>query len=349
VHDVVRISGDGIGPETIGAACRTVEATGVRIRWIDREMGSGAEEPLAGSTIELIRSVGVCLKGPVETPAGLRNLNVRLRRELDLYACVRPCKLYAGVPSLYETVDIVVVRENTEGMYTGIEFAMGEPATLELIGFIRSKTGREVNPDAGISVKAISEFGSRRISRFALEYAVMNGRKKVTASHKANIMKFSDGLFLAAARDVAAEGFPQIEFDDRIIDALCMQLIIGPERFDVLVMPNLYGDIVSELCAGLIGGVGLAPGGHLGDRAAIFEATHGTAPRLAATDRANPVGAILSAAMMLKHLGEGEAAGRLDEAVANVLAKGVGTPDVSADPSRTVGTTRFADLVIEGL
>src|SRR5207248_2005121 len=194
------------------------------------------EEPLAGSTVELIRSVGVCLKGPVETPAGLRNLNVTLRRELDLYACVRPCRLYQGVPSLYETVDIVVVRENTEGMYTGIEFAMGEPETLELIAFIRSGTGRDVHDDAGISVKTISEFGSRRITRFAMEYALANRRRKVTASHKANIMKFSDGLFLATARVVAADEFPQVEFEDRIIDALCMQLVLSPDRFDVLVM-----------------------------------------------------------------------------------------------------------------
>jgi isocitrate dehydrogenase (NAD+) len=349
MRDVARIWGQGVGPETIAAACRTVEATGVGISWVDLPMGSPASDPLPTATIDAIGSIGVCLKGPVETPLRMRSLNVTLRRELDLFAGVRPCKLYIGVPSLYESIDLVVIRENTEGMYTGIEFAMGQPATRELIGFIRDQTGREVRADSGISVKTISEFGSRRIVRFAMEYAIANARGKVTASHKANIMKFSDGLFLATARDVATNEFPQIGFDDRIIDALCMQLVLFPERFDVLVMPNLYGDVVSELGAGLIGGVGMAPGAHFGDGVAVFEATHGTAQRLAGANRANPVGAILSGAMLLKHLGEAEAANRVESAIAAVLSRGIGTADVSPDIRRAVGTSRLTDLVIEQL
>jgi isocitrate dehydrogenase (NAD+) len=274
-----------------------------------------------------------------------------LRQALDLYANVRPCRLYPGVPSLYERIDLVVVREGTEGMYTGQELAMGTEAVAELIGFIQETTGRTVRPDSGISVKQISEFGAERIVRFAFEWARTGGRTKVTASHKANIMKFSDGLFLEVARRVAQQ-YPSITFDDRIIDALCMQLIQAPERFDVLVMPNMYGDLVAELCAGLIGGTGVAPGAHFGEDIAVFEATHGTAPHLTGTNRADPVGAILSGAMLLRHMGEAEAGDRLEAAVAEVLADGTRvTYDLRAsdDDRPAAGTFAVTDAVIERL
>jgi isocitrate dehydrogenase (NAD+) len=356
-HRVTLIRGDGIGPEVVEAACRAVEAADVDVRWDDREMGAGAFERrgqvLPRDTLSSIREHGVALKGPIETPpaADLRNANVALRKELDLYANVRPCRLYPGVPSVYEEVDLVVVRENTEDVYTGIEFEIGTVEVKELIRFIEETTGIRVRQDSGISVKSISEAGSERIVRFAFEEARRRGRAKVTAAHKANIMKFSDGLFLDVARRVAAQ-YPDVAFEDRIIDALCMRLVQAPERSDVVVLPNLYGDIVSALGAGLIGGTGVAPGGHLGDDLAVFEATHGTAPELSGRDRANPVGVMLSAVMMLRHLGEGEAGDRLEGAVAAVLADGVDvTPDLraSGDDRPTVGTTRMTDAVIERL
>src|SRR5512133_3030713 len=325
---VTIVPGDGIGPEVIGAASRAIEATGVPIEWDRQEMGSGAVtrtgDPLPAATLEAIRATRVALKGPVETPpaAAMRSLNLALRRTLDLYANVRPCRLYQGVPSLYDVVDVVVVRENTEGMYTGIELEMGTPAAAEVIRFVASTTGVVLPHDSGISVKEITEHGSERIARFAFDYARSNGRAKVTASHKANIMKFSDGLFLTVARRVARE-YPELGFEDRIIDALCMQLIQAPERFDVLVMPNMYGDLVAELGAGLIGGTGVAPGGHFGGadgrELAVFEATHGTAARLAGTNRADPVGVILSAAMLLRHIGEVEAGDRVEDAIVSRL------------------------------
>ncbi|MEX0984577.1 MAG: isocitrate/isopropylmalate family dehydrogenase [Actinomycetota bacterium] len=356
-HRITLIPGDGIGPEVIEVARRCVEATGVSVEWERRDMGAGAYsrtgDPLPVATLDSIRSTQVALKGPIETPvtSGLRSANMTLRQGLDLYANVRPCRLYPGVPSLYDDVDIVVVRENTEGMYTGHEFEMGTPAVTELIRFIHDTTGRTVRPDSGISVKEISDSGSERVAEFAFRWAEENGRTTVTAAHKANIMKFSDGLFLEVSRRVAAR-HPSISFQDRIIDALSMQLIQLPERSDVLVMPNMYGDLVAELCAGLIGGTGVAPGGHFGDAAAVFEATHGTAPHLAGTDRANPVGAILSGVMMLHHLGETEAAGRLDAAVAAVLAEGTSvTFDVRApgDDRPAAGTYEVADAVVERL
>jgi isocitrate dehydrogenase (NAD+) len=248
---------------------------------------------------------------------------------------------------VYGDVDIVVVRENTEGMYTGIEIEMGTPAATELIGFIHDRTGRAVRPDSGISVKDISEFGATRVVRFAFDWAADHGRATVTAAHKANIMKFTDGLFLEAARRVAAEQ-PAIAFEDRIIDALCMQLIGSPDRFDVLVMPNMYGDLVAELCAGLIGGTGVAPGAHFGEDLAVFEATHGTATHLSGTNRANPVGVILSAGMLLRHIGERDAAARVEAAVAAVLADGVDvTFDLRApeDDRPAAGTFQVADAI----
>jgi len=358
---ITLIPGDGIGPEVIDAARRAVEATGVPVEWDRQDMGAGAfsrtGDPLPASTIAAITETRVALKGPIETPvtSGLRSANLSLRQGLDLFANVRPCRLYPGVPSLYDRVDLIVVRENTEGMYTGEELEMGTEAAAELIRYVHDTTGRSIRPDSGISVKEISASGSERIVRFAFDWAVANGRSAVVASHKANIMKFTDGLFLEVAREVAA-GYPAVAFDDRIIDALSMQLIQAPERFDVLVLPNMYGDLVAELCAGLIGGTGMAPGAHFGGASgrelAVFEATHGTAPRLAGTNRANPVGAILSGAMLLRHIGEREAGDRLEAAVAGVLADGEALPaDLRpADDDRPpAGTFAITDAIIARL
>ncbi len=360
-HRVTLIPGDGVGPEVIEASRRAIEATGAAIEWERMPMGAGAYSrtgnALPAETIASIRSNRVALKGPIETPvtSGLRSSNLELRRTLDLYANVRPCRLYAGVPSVYDAVDLIVVRENTEGMYTGLEFEMGTVAVKELIGFVEDATGRRIREDSGVSIKSISERGSERIVRFAFEEARRRGRTRVTASHKANIMKFSDGLFLEVARRVAAE-FPEVVFEDRIIDALCMQLIQAPERFDVLVMPNLYGDVAAELCAGLIGGTGVAPGGHFGGAGglelAVFEATHGTAPDLAGTNTANPVGVMLSGAMMLRHLAEIEAGDHLEAAIASVLSEREYLPrDLRApdDDRPPAGTFQFADAVIAKL
>ncbi len=360
-HRATLIPGDGIGPEVIEASRRVIEATGVSIEWERKPMGAGAfsrtGRALPAETLDSIRASRVALKGPIETPvtSGLRSSNLELRRSLDLYANVRPCRLYPGVPSVYESVDLVVVRENTEGMYTGLEFEMGTVAVKDLIDFVEDTTGRRIREDSGVSIKSISEHGSERIVRFAFEEARRRGRTKVTASHKANIMKFSDGLFLEVARRVATE-FPDVAFEDRIIDALCMQLIQAPERFEVLVMPNLYGDVAAELGAGLIGGTGVAPGGHFGGEAglelAVFEATHGTAPHLAGTNTANPVGAMLSGAMMLRHIDETDAGDRLEAAVAAVLVDGTHLPrDLRApgDDRPPAGTFQFADAVIASL
>jgi isocitrate dehydrogenase (NAD+) len=287
--------------------------------------------------------------------SGLRSTNLALRKQLDLFANVRPCRLYPGVPSIYDAVDMVVVRENTEGMYTGLELERGTPEVAELIAFIAGATGQRVRDDSGISVKEITASGSERVVRFAFEWARAHGRTKVTASHKANIMKFSDGLFLQTAREVA-EAYPDIAFDDRIIDALCMQLIQAPERFDVLVMPNMYGDLVAELGAGLIGGTGIAPGAHFGGadsrELAVFEATHGTATHLAGTNRADPLGVILSGAMLLRHIGETAAGDRVESAVAAVVADGTFVPyDLRAegDDRPAAGTFGVADAVIAAL
>ncbi len=327
------IPGDGIGPEVIEAARRCVEATGADIAWDRRELGTAAYirsgDPLPAATLESIREHGVALKGPVVTPAGWRNVNVELRKRLDLFANVRPCRRYPGVESPYGDVDLVVIRENTEDMYTGYEFDAGSPEVAELIGFLHAETGQVIREDSGLSIKAITRRASERIATFAFAWARDRGRRKITAGHKANIMKFSDGLFLEVARQVAA-GHPDVEFEGRIIDALCMQLVQRPERFDVLLLPNLYGDVASELGAGLIGGAAMAPGGHFGGprgrELAVFEATHGTAPKLAGRGVANPIGAILSGAMLLRHIGETEAGDRLETAVAAVLAAGDVTP-----------------------
>ena len=354
-HPATLIFGDGIGPVVVGAARRVLDATGVGLEWDVREAGGEAFESEGAAVpqalLDSIRANGVALKGPVATPLGaeFRSVNLTLRRELDLYATVRPCRRYAGVRSVYDDVDLVVIRESTEGMYTGMEFEEGAAPTKELIAFIEQETGRRIREDAGISIKAISIAGSERITRFAFEYARRHGRDRVTAAHKANIMKFSDGLFLSTARRIAEE-YPDVAFDDRIIDALCMQLVSAPERFDVLVMPNLYGDVVSDLGAGLIGGLGVAPGASFGDGVAVFEATHGTGPRIRDPRMANPIGVILSGVLMLRHLGEDDAARKVSAAVAQVLAKGASvTYDLkpSRDDPTAVSADEVADAVID--
>ena len=294
----------------------------------------------------------MALKGPVTTPvgSGFRSVNVALRKALELYSCLRPCKVYPGAPVRFEGVDIVVVRENIEDLYSGIEFERGSTAAGGLIDYIARTTGEEVLPDSGISIKAISDTRSRRIVSFAFDYARRHGRGKVTAVHKANIMKFSDGLFLAVAREVAAD-YPEIEFEDRIVDNMSMQLVQKPFQFDVVVAPNLYGDILSDLCAGLVGGLGLAPGANLSDDLAVFEATHGSAPKYTGMNKVNPMAMMLSGVMMLHHLGEDERADRLEGAIADVIAEGKNvTYDLKpAAPETAVGTSQVADAVIERL
>lgn len=356
IYDVTLIPGDGVGPEVTEAARRVLEATGAEFNWDIVTAGAAAQEaqgiPLPETVLESVRKNRVALKGPVTTPvgSGFRSVNVALRKGLELYACLRPCKTYPGVPSPFQNIDIVIVRENIEGLYSGIEFERGAPETARLIEFISGTVGESILTDSGISIKAISETGSRRIVRFAFEYARQHRRKKVTAVHKANIMKFSDGLFLAVARQVAGE-YPDIEFEDMIMDNMSMQLVQKPHQFDVIVAPNLYGDVLSDLCAGLIGGLGLAPGANLGDDIAVFEATHGSAPEFAGLNRVNPMAMMLSGVMMLRHLGEREKAERLEGAIAAVIAEGKNvTFDLRpAAPEMAVGTSQVADAVIEKL
>ena len=356
MYTITLIPGDGIGPEVIDAARRCIEATGVSIEWEVKEAGAGAIEkygtPLPDEVLDSIRKNKIALKGPITTPigSGFRSVNVALRRGLDLYACVRPCKLYPGVRSKYEQVDLVVVRENTEDLYAGIEFKEGAADTGELIEFIRERTGASIGADAGISLKPISSFASERITRFAFEYAKKNKRGKITAVHKANIMKYSDGVFLEAARRVARE-FPEVEFEERLVDNMCMQLVQKPQLYDVIVTPNLYGDIISDLCAGLVGGLGVAPGANVGE-VAIFEPTHGSAPKYAGLNKANPTAAILSGVMMLRYLGEEEAAQKLEGAVAKVIAEGKRvTYDLKEDPSdpSAVGTKEMAEAIMNAM
>ena len=354
---ITLIPGDGVGPEVIDAARRCIEATGARIEWEVVEAGAEVMEkygtPLPDHVLESIRRNRVALKGPVTTPVGegFRSVNVAIRKALDLYACVRPCRWYPGVRSSHQGVDLVIIRENTEDLYAGVEFAEGERETRELIEFVSKKGRGSVREDSGISLKAISRSGSERIVRFAFRYARENRRRKVTAVHKANIMKFSDGLFLEAARRVAQE-FPDIEFEDRIVDNMCMQLVQKPQLYDVIVAPNLYGDILSDLCAGLVGGLGVAPGANIGDEFAVFEPTHGSAPKYAGKNKVNPTAAILSGAMMLRHIGEEEKAERLERAVADVIAEGrYVTYDLkeSPDDPTAAGTREMADAVIRKL
>jgi isocitrate dehydrogenase (NAD+) len=353
-YDVTFIPGDGTGPELAEATRRVLEATGVEFHWDRHEAGIDEYEkhgnPFPDETLASLKRTGVGIKGPTTTPvgSGFRSVNVLLRKELDLYACIRPCKAYEGVRTRFPGTDVVVVRENTEDLYAGIEFERGTPANAQLRTAL-AELGASVREDAGISIKPISEFGSERIVRAAFEYAIAHDRGKVTAAHKANIMKFSDGLFLEVARRVA-EDYPQVEFEDRIIDNLCNQLVSRPEEYEVIVLPNLYGDIVSDLCAGMIGGLGLAGGANIGTEAAVFEATHGSAPKYAGQNRMNPTALMLSGVYMLDHLGETDAAQRMEQALAAVIRQGDKvTYDLKPtrdDPS-AVGTSQFADAVIE--
>jgi len=357
MHRVTLIPGDGVGPEVIDAARRCVEATGVQIEWEVVEAGASVMErygtPLPEHVLESIRKNRVALKGPITTPVGtgFRSVNVAIRKALDLYACVRPAKLYPGVRSPYRDVDLVVVRENTEDLYAGIEFELGKPETAEFIAFVDEKLNERISSDSGISLKTISIRASERIVRFAFEYARKHGRRKVTAVHKANILKFSDGLFLQVARKVAKD-YPDIEFEDRIMDNMCMQLVQKPHLYDVIVAPNLYGDMLSDLCAGLVGGLGVAPGANIGDECAVFEPTHGSAPKYAGRNKVNPTATILSAAMMLDHLGERSAAERIQRAVAKVIREGKHvTYDLKPDPNdpTAVGTREMADAIIAAI
>ena len=379
-YKITLIPGDGVGPEQTAAAKRVIEATGVKIDWEVHDAGIDVMDkygtPLPEHVLESIRRNKVALKGPITTPIGkgFRSVNVQLRKELNLYACLRPCKYYPGIRSKYTDVDLVVVRENTEDLYAGVEWDLGSPEAKRIIDMAEGK----IRQDAAISIKPISVTGTRQIVCYAFDYALKNGRKCVTAVAKANIMKFTDGLFYRVARQVAlaygaqfedprlAEGLEPdqtlvgkvggtgsgLQYNERLVDNMCMQLVQKPELYDVITLPNLYGDILSDLCAGLVGGLGVAPGANIGDEAALFEPTHGSAPKYKGLNKVNPTALILSGMLMLKHIGETEAAKRLEKAVAAVIAEG---KDVTYDmkPDRddptAVGTSQMADAIIRKL
>ncbi len=354
-YKITLIPGDGIGPEIADVAKACIESTGVKIEWDIQHAGvdimKTAGTPLPDSVLESIRKNKVAIKSPITTPVGtgFRSVNVALRKELDLYACIRPCKSYEGVRSRYKNIDLVIFRENTEDLYAGIEFQKGTPEALELIQDIKKLSKREIRQDSGISIKPISVFGSERIFRAAFEYARKYKRKKITAVHKANIMKFSDGLFLEVGREVAKK-YPDIQFEDRIVDNMSMQLVQFPEQYDILVLPNLYGDVLSDLCAGLIGGLGIAPGANIGEGYALFEATHGSAPKYKGLNKVNPTAVILSGVLMLDYLGETEASKRLEQAVADVIREGKDvTYDLkqSKDDPSAVGTREMGEAIIK--
>jgi isocitrate dehydrogenase (NAD+) len=360
-HTVTLIPGDGIGPELTAAMRRVVEAAGVDIEWEIAEAGAGVMDtygtPLPEHVLESIRKNKVAIKGPITTPVGtgFRSVNVSIRKELDLYACLRPAFSIKGNGARYDDIDLVIVRENTEDLYAGIEFPEGSDGARKLIEFAAAEGAGTIRPDSGISLKPISVFGTRRIVKYAFDYAIANGRKKVTAVHKANILKHSDGLFLKVAREVAEEYRDSgIEFEDYIVDATCMQLVLHPEWWDVLVLPNLYGDILSDLAAGLIGGLGIAPGANIGAECAVFEPTHGSAPKYAGKDMANPTAEILSAVLMLNHLGERDAGDRILSAVRTVIGEGEKVTydikrSVTGSTEGAVGTQAYADALIERL
>ncbi|HEY8391872.1 MAG TPA: isocitrate/isopropylmalate dehydrogenase family protein [Capillibacterium sp.] len=354
-YRVTLIPGDGTGPELTAATKRVIEATGVEIEWEVQEAGMDvlAEKgtPLPDEVLASIRRNKVALKGPITTPigTGFRSVNVALRQALNLFACVRPCKSYPGVRSRYNDIDLVVIRENTEDLYAGVEFDAGSPEAKAIIGM--APAGK-IHPEAALSIKPISRAGSERIIRYAFEYARRHGRRKVTAVAKANIMKFTDGLFYKVGREIAQEYTGEIEYNEVLVDALCMQLVQRPENFDVLVLPNLYGDIISDLCAGLVGGLGVAPGANIGTEAALFEPTHGSAPKYKGLNKVNPCAMILSGVLMLRHLGETAAADRLERAVAAVIREGRAvTYDLKADRNdpTAVGTSEMADAIIAKL
>ena len=358
-HDVTLITGDGTGPELAEAARKCVDATGVKINWDVQEAGidvmARTGTPLPDAVMESVRRTRCALKAPITTPVGtgFRSINVYLRQALGLFSCIRPCKHYPGVRTFFESVpvDLVIVRENTESLYAGIEFQRGQAETGELIDYINGhtksgkiKTGRE---ETGITIKSISVSATERIVRCAFDYARDNKRRKVTSVHKANILKFTDGLFLEVSREVAKQ-YPDIQFEDRIVDNMCMQLVQKPELYDVLVLPNLYGDVLSDLAAGLVGGLGVAPGANIGPEGAVFEATHGSAPKYKGQNKVNPTALILSGMLMLRYLKEKEAADRLEAAVAAVIAEGKSvTYDLKAnrDDPTAVGTQEMAAAI----
>ncbi|OGR93018.1 MAG: isocitrate dehydrogenase [Elusimicrobia bacterium RIFCSPLOWO2_01_FULL_59_12] len=348
MHKVTLILGDGTGPELCEVVKKVIAATGVPIEWEEVEAGVDALEkygsPLPDGVLESCRRNHVALKGPITTPigTGFRSVNVALRKELDLFACVRPCRSYAGVKSRYQNIDLVLVRENTEDLYAGVEFDANTPEARQIIGM----SGGKIYPDAAISIKPISRTASLRILKYAFDYAVAHKRKKVTAVSKANIMKFTDGLFFKVGQEVAEDYAGRVEYEERLVDNMCMQLVQKPELYDVLALPNLYGDILSDLCAGLIGGLGIAPGANMGDRDAVFEAVHGSAPKYKGLNKVNPTAMLLSAKLMLDHLKETDAAGRLERAVADVVREG---KQVTYDLGGTAGTREMGDAIIAKL
>jgi isocitrate dehydrogenase (NAD+) len=355
-YNITLIPGDGTGPEIVEASRRCIEATGVKIKWETVDAGIDVMEkygtPLPPAVLDSIRKNKVALKGPITTPigTGFRSVNVAIRKELDLYTCLRPCKSYKGVRSRYQNIDLVVVRENTEDLYAGIEFEEGKKETANVISVIEKESKKKIRPDSGISIKPISKFGSERIVKYAFDYAVKHNRKKVTAVTKANIMKFTDGLFLAVAKEVAKRYEGKIEYEERLVDNMCMQLVQKPELYDVMVLPNLYGDIMSDLCAGLIGGLGIAPGANIGKDIAVFEAVHGSAPKYKGQNKVNPTAVILSGVLMLDYLGEKDAAKRLEKATADIIAEGkYVTYDLkpNRDDPTAVGTSQMADAIIK--
>lgn len=358
-HTVTLIPGDGIGRETTAAMQEAVAAAGADIAWEVADAGAECMDdygtPLPESTIEAVKRNKVGIKGPTATPigTGFRSVNVALRKTLDLYVCLRPVFSIPGAGGRYDDVDLVIVRENTEDLYAGIEFEEGTPAALELIDFISEQGAGSIRKDSGISIKPISVTATRNIVDYAFQYALKQGRHKVTAAHKANIMKHSDGLFLREARSVAEDYKGRIDFDERIIDAFCMNMVMDPSQFDVIVFPNLYGDIASDLAAGLVGGLGIAPGANIGKEYAVFEAVHGSAPDIAGKNLANPTAEILSAAMMLDHLEEHAAAERIRQAVRAVYAKGEHlTGDIrrATDSHGSVAsTTEFTEALVREL
>lgn len=349
VHKITMIPGDGIGPEISEAMRRVVESTGVKFDWDIQEAGADVMDkygtPLPDQVLDSIKKNKVAIKGPITTPvgSGFRSVNVALRKALDLYVNLRPVYSLKGVKSRYEDIDLIIVRENTEDLYAGIEFEQGSKDAQDLIEFLKERGAKMRFEDAGISIKPISISGTERIVKFAYEYARREGRKKVTAVHKANIMKHSDGLFLRVANEVG-ERYSDIETEDRIVDNMCMQLVQKPELYDVLVCPNLYGDILSDLCSGLIGGLGMAPGANIGEDHAVFEPVHGSAPKYAGQNKVNPSALILTSVLMLKHLGEREAADKVFNATREVVAEG---KHVTYDLGGSAGTSQMADAIID--
>lgn len=381
-HKITLIPGDGTGPEITEATRRVIEATGIDVKWEVKQAGVDVMDqygtPLPAEVLDSIRRNKIALKGPITTPigGGFRSVNVAMRKELDLYACIRPCKYYPGIRSRYTHVDLVVVRENTEDLYAGVEFDLGSAEAKQIIGM----SGGRIREDSAISIKPISITGTRRIVKMAFDYAIANGRKTVTAVCKANIMKYTDGLFYKVARQVAAAygarfepGTPEPEaaydhvktdmdipanrgegiiYNERLVDNMCMQLVQKPELYDVIALPNLYGDILSDLCAGLVGGLGVAPGANIGDEAALFEPTHGSAPKYKGQNKVNPMAMMLSGVLMLRHINERDAADRLESAIAHIMAEGkYVTYDMKPDRNdpTAVGTSEVADAIIRVL